>query len=133
MTQTATAKSEDAMAKSEKDAPTNTASKDTLERAREKFSEVAERARRGGSQVKESAGRAKEAAKEKAARAGETAKETYGVAVDNIKQGYDKVHKDMGKLTEDVNEYVRDNPGRSVLIAAGIGFAVGILLRRRRS
>lgn len=121
------------MAKSEKNALTNTPSKDTLEKAREKFSEVAERARRGGSQVKESAGRAKEVAKEKAAQASETAKETYGVAVDNIKQGYDRVHKDMGKLTEDVNEYVRDNPGRSILIAAGLGFAIGALLRGRRS
>ena len=92
-----------------------------LEQAREKFSEVAERARRGGVQVRETAGRAGEAAKEKA-----------GVAVDNLKQGYDKVHKDMDKLTEDVNEYVRDNPGRSVLIAAGIGFVVGALLRGRR-
>lgn len=104
-------------------------SKDTLEKAREKFSEVAERARRGGTQVKATA----EVAKEKAAQAGEVAKEKYGVAVDNIKQGYDKVHKDMGKLSEDVNEYVRDNPGRSVLIAAGLGFAVGLLVRGRRS
>ena len=94
---------------------------DRLEQAREKFSQVAETARRGGAQVKERAGRAGEAAKEKAE-----------VAVENLKQGYDKVHKDMGKLTEDVNEYVRDNPGRSVLIAAGIGFAVGMLLRGRR-
>ena len=122
-------------------------SKDALERAREKFTEVAEKARQGGSQVrevakekaarvgevaKEKAARAGEVAKEKAARAGEVAKEKYGVAVDNLKQGYDKVHKDLSKLSEDVNEYVRDNPGRSILIAAGIGFVVGTLLRRRR-
>jgi len=122
------------MAKSEKKAVASPATtKDALDKAREKFSEVAERARRGGSQVKESAGRASEVAKEKAAQASEAAKEKYGVAVDNIKQGYDRAHKDIGKLTDDVNEYVRDNPGRSVLIAAGVGFAVGILLRGRRS
>ena len=107
-------------------------SKDALERAREKFSEVAEKARQGGSVAKEKAAQAGEVAKEKAARAGEAAKEKYGVAVDNLKQGYDRVHKDMDKLTEDVNEYVRDNPGRSILIAAGIGFVVGTLLRGRR-
>ena len=97
-------------------------SKTRVEQAREKFSQVADQARRGGSQVKEKAGLAGEAAKEK-----------YGVAVDNLKQGYDTVHKDLDKLTEDVNEYVRGNPGRSVLIAAGIGFFVGLLLRGRRS
>ncbi len=111
-------------------------SKDALEKAREKFSEVAEKARQGGSQVrevtKEKAARVSEVAKEKATQAGEAAKEKYGVAVDNLKHGYDRVHKDMGKLTEDVNEYVRDNPGRSILIAAGIGFVVGTLLRGRR-
>lgn len=97
------------------------ASASRVAQAREKFSEVAERARRGGSQVREQAGRAGEAAKEK-----------YSVAVDNLKQGYDKVQTDLDKLTEDVNEYVRGNPGRSVLMAAGIGFFVGLLLRGRR-
>lgn len=117
---------------------------EALAKAREKFSEVAERARRGGSQVKETASRAKvvakekasrasEVAKEKAGRAGEVAKEKYGVAVDSMKQGYDKVHKDLGKLTDDVNEYVRHNPGRSVLMAAGLGFVIGLLARGRRS
>ncbi|MDH3404730.1 MAG: hypothetical protein OEP45_14005, partial [Acidobacteriota bacterium] len=91
-----------------------------------------EKAARAGEVAKEKAARAGEVAKEKAARAGEVAKEKYGVAVDNLKQGYDKVHKDLSKLSEDVNEYVRDNPGRSILIAAGIGFVVGTLLRRRR-
>ena len=93
---------------------------------------MAERARRGGNQVKASASRAGELAKEKASRAGEVAKEKYGVAVDNLKQGYDKVHKDMGKLTDDVNDYVRSNPGRSILMAAGLGFVIGLLMRGRR-
>lgn len=113
------------MAEDEKTEPVESVAKERLERAREKFTEVADRARRGGSQ-------AGEKVRESAGRAGEVAKEKYGVAVDNLKQGYDKVHKDMDKLTEDVNEYVRDNPGRSVLIAAGLGFVVGILLRGRR-
>jgi len=95
---------------------------DRLERAREKFSEVAQRARQGGEQVRDTA-----------RKGGEVAKEKYGVAVDGLKQGYDRVHKDMDKLTDDVNEYVRDNPGRSVLMAAGLGFVVGMLLRGRRS
>lgn len=97
------------------------AAKERLEQAREKFSEVAEAARRGGAQVKEKAGRA-----------GEVAKEKVGVAKESLKQGYDKVHKDLGKLSDDVTEYVRHNPGRSVLMAAGLGFLIGILVRGRR-
>lgn len=109
------------MSEDDKTQPVDSVTRERLERAREKFGDVADRARRGGTQVRESADRA-----------GEVAKEKYGVAVDNLKQGYDRVHTDMDKLTEDVNEYVRDNPGRSVLIAAGLGFFVGMLLRGRR-
>jgi ElaB/YqjD/DUF883 family membrane-anchored ribosome-binding protein len=69
---------------------------------------------------------------QKAKGAGSRAKETYGVASDNIRQGYDRVSKDFGHLTEDVNEYVRHNPGKAIAIAAGVGFFVGILLRGRR-
>ncbi len=92
-----------------------------LAQAKEKFGEAAARAREGGAQLKQSAGKAGEAAREK-----------VGVAVDNLKHGYDKVGKDMDKLVDDVNEYVRDNPGRSVLMAAGAGFLIGLLLRGRR-
>jgi ElaB/YqjD/DUF883 family membrane-anchored ribosome-binding protein len=108
------------MAKAESKTPAP-AAKERLEQAREKFSEVAAAARRGGAQVKEKAGRA-----------GEVAKEKYGVAKESIKQGYDRVSNDLDKLTEDVNEYVRHNPGRSVLMAAGLGFVIGILVRGRR-
>ena len=47
-------------------------------------------------------------------------------------RGYDKVTKDMDQLGQDVNEYVRHNPGKSVAIALGAGFVLGILLRPRR-
>lgn len=69
-----------------------------------------------------------------ASKATEAAKERYGSARENVKQGYDRARKDLDQLVADVNVYVRDNPGRSVLIAAGIGFAIGFLLRgdRRR-
>ncbi|HVS15594.1 MAG TPA: hypothetical protein VMV46_16840 [Thermoanaerobaculia bacterium] len=69
-----------------------------------------------------------------ASKASESAKERYGAARENIRHGYDRARKDANQLVADVNVYVRDNPGRSVLIAAGIGFAIGFLLRgdRRR-
>ena len=42
------------------------------------------------------------------------------------------MRKDAGDLAADVNAYVRENPGKSVLIAAGAGFVLGLLLRGRR-
>lgn len=43
------------------------------------------------------------------------------------------MRKDVAELSTDVNEYVRDNPGKSILIAAAVGFALGLLLRPRRN
>jgi len=39
---------------------------------------------------------------------------------------------DVDKISADVTDYVRENPGKSLLIAAGVGFVVGLLLRRNR-
>lgn len=65
-------------------------------------------------------------------RAGEKAREGYGAAKEKLGTGYERARKDMDQLVGDVNVYVRDNPGRSVLIAAGVGFVLGFLLRRDR-
>jgi ElaB/YqjD/DUF883 family membrane-anchored ribosome-binding protein len=61
----------------------------------------------------------------------EYATDRYGVAREGLKTGYDRARKDFDQLSGDVNTYVRDNPGRSVLIAAGLGFLVGLLVRNR--
>ena len=58
-------------------------------------------------------------------RAGEVAREKLG-------HGYERARKDLDQLVGDVNVYVRDNPGRAVLIAASAGFVLGFLLRRDR-
>lgn len=85
--------------------------------------------------IKVQAGKAKEVARERYEGARENLKQGYGTARESLKQGYDKARKDFDQLTDDVGVYVRDNPGRSVLIAAGIGFLIGFLVRtdRRRS
>lgn len=67
-----------------------------------------------------------------AERAGEFARERYGQAKDGLRQGYHRARKDLEQLSGDVETYVRDNPGRSVLIAAGLGFVLGLLLRGDR-
>ena len=104
---------------------TTSTSAEKLETARQKVVQVASGMRdgagRAGSQIRDGAGRASEMAKEK-----------YGVAKENVRQGYDRVSKDLDHLTEDVNEYVRHNPGKSVLIAAAVGFFLGAVMRGGR-
>ncbi len=98
-----------------------------LDEARERFEEAAEdlggRARRTQREIRR-----------RAEKVGDAAKERYDAAVEGLRSGYHKVRKDAGDLAEDVNAYVRENPGKSVMIAAGAGFLLGLLLRggRRR-
>ena len=125
---------------------TGKAVQERLQTARDRFSVVADtlekRADSASTKVKEKAGRASAAVKDKAEQASAVvkdkagqmstaARESYGVAAERARQGYDKARKDLDHLSRDVNEYVRDNPGKSVLIAAGIGFVIGLAFRGR--
>ena len=47
----------------------------------------------------------------------------------NVKTAARKIEKDYGDVWNDVRRYMRDNPGPSVAIAAGIGFLLGYLIR----
>ncbi len=96
---------------------------DGLDNARDKFEEVVDeldgRYRKAASEVKRSA-----------ERMGEVAREKYQVAAQGAREGYVKVRKDLDRVGADVSEYVRENPGKSLLMAAGVGFVIGLLLRR---
>ena len=37
---------------------------------------------------------------------------------------------DFGAITDQVRTYVRSNPGKALLISVGVGFLIGLLLRR---
>ncbi|HVR99698.1 MAG TPA: hypothetical protein VMW27_23945 [Thermoanaerobaculia bacterium] len=60
----------------------------------------------------------------------ERARETYQDAAENARVGFERVRAETGNVTQDVGAWVRDNPARSVLIAAGVGFLFGMLVRR---
>lgn len=62
-------------------------------------------------------------------RAYSAARDSYGDASKNMRKGYKRVRKDFDSLSSDLNEYVQDNPGKSILIAAGIGFLFGLVFR----
>lgn len=68
-------------------------------------------------------------------RAKEFVGDKYSQASDAMKSGYNTVREkvedvDFGAITDQVRSYVRSNPGKALLISVGVGFLVGLLLRR---
>jgi len=61
--------------------------------------------------------------------------EKYTAASDAVKDQYNRVREkvedvDFDAVTEQVRSYVRSNPGKALLISVGVGFLIGLLLRR---
>jgi ElaB/YqjD/DUF883 family membrane-anchored ribosome-binding protein len=63
--------------------------------------------------------------KEKAGEVADTVKARAATVRDKIRQ------TDWDDVMSNVTSYVKDNPGKAVGIALGVGFALGVLLRRR--
>lgn len=68
-------------------------------------------------------------------RAREYAGDKYRAASGAVRDGYNNVRErvddvDFGAITDQVRTYVRSNPGKALLISVGVGFVVGLLLRR---
>jgi len=61
--------------------------------------------------------------------------EKYTAASDFTRNQYNRAKEkvediDFGAITDQVRSYVRSNPGKALLISVGVGFLVGLLLRR---
>lgn len=76
--------------------------------------------------------RGAERASEEIRRGTETARQTYDEVSRNARQTYTRVRSEAGNLSREVTLFVRDNPGKAVAIAAGVGFLLGLLVRRGR-
>jgi ElaB/YqjD/DUF883 family membrane-anchored ribosome-binding protein len=68
-------------------------------------------------------------------RAKEFVGEKYSAAADSVKERVSAVKDKVGEvdfnaMTGEVREFVRANPGKALLISVGIGFVIGLLLRR---
>jgi ElaB/YqjD/DUF883 family membrane-anchored ribosome-binding protein len=68
-------------------------------------------------------------------RAREFVGDKYSAASDAVRDQYNKVREkvedvDFGAVTDQVRSYVRSNPGKALLISVGVGFVLGMLLRR---
>lgn len=68
-------------------------------------------------------------------RAKEFVGEKYQEASGKVRDGYNSMREkvddvDFGAITDQVRSYVRSNPGKALLISVGVGFLIGLLLRR---
>ena len=68
-------------------------------------------------------------------RARDFARERYEKASGAMRDGYNTAREkfedvDFGQVTDQVRTYVRSNPGKALLISVGVGFLIGLLLRR---
>lgn len=68
-------------------------------------------------------------------RAKDFVNDKYSAASDAMRNQYNRVREkvedvDFGAITDQVRSYVRSNPGKALLISVGVGFLIGLLLRR---
>ncbi|HKR64096.1 MAG TPA: hypothetical protein VJZ00_10215 [Thermoanaerobaculia bacterium] len=68
-------------------------------------------------------------------RARDYAQQKYEAASGAMRDGYNTMREkvedvDFGAVTDQVRTYVRSNPGKALLISVGVGFLIGLLLRR---
>lgn len=68
-------------------------------------------------------------------RAKEFVSDKYAAASDAARNQYNRVREkvediDFAAVTDQVRSYVRSNPGKALLISVGVGFLIGLLLRR---
>jgi ElaB/YqjD/DUF883 family membrane-anchored ribosome-binding protein len=69
-------------------------------------------------------GRAKQFVDEKYQAAAGAARNAYSSAREKVED------VDFGAVTDQVRTYVKSNPGKALLISVGVGFLIGLLLRR---
>jgi ElaB/YqjD/DUF883 family membrane-anchored ribosome-binding protein len=109
-----------------------TRSADTYEKAKQYMAEARVALENAREKMGELYGRTRERVEE----AYSKSKAQYDKLAAEVKKGYAAIRAkveevDVKEVRDDVIEYIRRNPGKSVLIALGVGFAVGFLLRKR--
>jgi ElaB/YqjD/DUF883 family membrane-anchored ribosome-binding protein len=99
--------------------------------ARDKFNRVSDDVQDRYQKVSRDVRKGAERASRELRRSADAARETYRDTADSVRRGYHKAKKETTRVAKDVGEYVRENPGKSVLIAVGVGFVLGLIFRRR--
>lgn len=99
--------------------------------ARQKFQKLGDELQDRYKRVSDDVRRGAERASTEIRRGAERARESYGEVAENAERSFQRVRSEAGNLSREVSLFVRDNPGKSVLIAAGVGFLLGLVARRR--
>lgn len=89
----------------------------------ERIKTVAETARERGEEWREKA-------KERATRTTHATRERYDETVVQLRDSYDHVRDNVEGAADDLSDYVRVHPGKTILIAALAGFVLGLAFRR---
>lgn len=101
--------------------------------ARDRFQRLSEDVQSRYRKVSEDVRRGAERAQQEIRRGAEVAREQYQHTAERAREGYDRVRRDATRLSRDVGDYVQDNPGKSVLVAAAAGFLLGLIVSKSRS
>ncbi|HEV8578647.1 MAG TPA: hypothetical protein VGX68_06135 [Thermoanaerobaculia bacterium] len=99
--------------------------------ARQRFQRLGEEVQGKYKQVSEDVRRGAERASQEIRRGAERARETYDEVSEKAQRGYERARSEASNLSREVSLYVRDNPGKALLIAAGVGFLFGLIARGR--
>ena len=102
----------------------------TRDRFQSQYRKISDDVRRGAERASAEIRRGRETAREKYEDVAETARDKYRDVADTARRSYTRVSSEAGNVSREVSLYVRDNPGKSVLLAAGVGFLIGLLVRR---
>jgi len=97
-----------------------------------KTGQLKEQARVVGEDLKKLGSLAKDATREGISVAADRASRTYGNVREKAAETYGQVREKGNELGEAMTDHIRQHPWQSIVIAAGIGTFLGILLSRRR-
>jgi ElaB/YqjD/DUF883 family membrane-anchored ribosome-binding protein len=106
--------------------------KDGVVSARERFQRLGDEVQSRYKKVSEDVRRGAERASREIRRGAERARETYEEVAENAERAYRRARSEASNMSREVGLFVRDNPGKALLIAAGVGFLLGLMTRRRR-
>ena len=99
--------------------------------ARERFQRLSDDVQDKTRKVTDDVRRGAERASKEFRRGAERAKDAYDDVAHKARQTYRKVQTKASDVSHEVQRFVRDNPGKAIAIAAGVGFLIGLLVRRR--
>jgi ElaB/YqjD/DUF883 family membrane-anchored ribosome-binding protein len=99
--------------------------------ARQRFQRLSDEVQHRYRHVSDDVRRGAERASTEIRRGGEVARDRYREASETARVQYDRFRSEAGNVSREVGLYVRDNPGKAVAIAAGLGFLLGLIVRRR--